>query len=157
MNFSAENRVVELWKKTSSRLQQIVAPQTFKRWFEPIKVSHMEGDCVCLQVPSHLYRYWLEDNYGDLLKETLSSIGARPLSFRFLRQEDAKETSEQGVTSAGPEKLLAQTLGNTSRGRGSSERSVLNPTFNFSSFVVGPSNQYAHAGCWAVAQSPGKT
>src|SRR3989344_3658374 len=103
MNFSAENRVVELWKKTSSRLQQIVAPQTFKRWFEPIKVSHMEGDCVCLQVPSHLYRYWLEDNYGDLLKETLSSIGARPLSFRFLRQEDAKETSEQGVTSAGPE------------------------------------------------------
>ncbi len=80
MGISTDSSVVDLWKKTSQRLQQIVAPQTFKRWFQPIRVLHMEADCLCLEVPSHLYQYWLEDNYGDLLKETVSSIAGKPLS-----------------------------------------------------------------------------
>ena len=139
----------ELWKRTSTRLQQLVAPQIFKRWFEPIRASHMEGNCLHLQAPSHLYQYWLEDNYGDLLRETLSSIAERTLTFHFIRSTET-EKEAQRVLSVGTEEL-------TSRNRGSIERkNVLNPAFTFNNFVVGPSNQYAHAGCWAVAQSPGR-
>jgi chromosomal replication initiator protein len=134
--------VAEFWKKTSARLQQIIAPQMFKRWFSPIRASHFDGDCLCLEVPGHLYRYWLEDNYGDLLRETASAIAGKTLTFRFLRNEDKPSPAPVPPT--------------PTRSRGSTEKHALNPAFTFSNFVVGPSNQYAHAGCWAVAQSPGR-
>ncbi|MBI4025971.1 MAG: chromosomal replication initiator protein DnaA, partial [Verrucomicrobia bacterium] len=139
----------DLWKRTSSRLHQIVAPQIFKRWFEPIRATHLEDDCLCLCAPSHLYRYWLEDNYGDLLRETLSAIANRPLTFRFVHNDKLQEE----VKTPPPVMPWAHAAKNRNNAM---ERSNLNSTFTFANFVVGPSNQYAHAGCWAVAQSPGR-
>lgn len=140
----------ELWKRTSDRLHQIVAPQIYKRWFEPIRASHIENDCVCLHAPTHLYRYWLEDNYGDLLQETLSSIASRRMIFRFLKLEEEQTKTLQPPSATNEWARLNQSRGNIT------EKSGLNPAFTFNNFVVGPSNQYAHAGCWAVAQSPGR-
>ncbi len=140
--------VHELWKNTILRLQQLVAPQIFKRWFNPIKPLHMEGDCLHLQVPGHLYRYWLEDNYGELLRETLSAIEGESLTFLFVHQSDPE--NENRVQQP-PESLRI-----SKHRYGNYEKSPLNPMFTFNNFVVGPSNQYAHAGCWAVAQSPAR-
>jgi len=144
-----DGSLTTLWKRVCGRLQQMVAPQIFKRWFAPIRVSHQEGDCLCLHAPSHLYRYWLEDNYGDLLRETLSAVAGRPMALRFLRPEDEDRSEadrKQEVGGRRPE---------IDKGGGKS-RSGLKTVFTFGNFVVGPSNQYAHAGCWAVAQSPGR-
>jgi chromosomal replication initiator protein len=149
-----ESSLQDIWKRTSTRLEQLIAPQTFKRWFEPIKASHLENDCVCLKVPSHLYRYWLEDNYGDLLRETLSAIAGKTLTFRFLRNDENKDAS-----SAEPQPPIENWRSHApsrAKNNGTTEKAVLNPAFTFNNFVVGPSNQYAHAGCWAVAQSPGR-
>ncbi|MDD2707132.1 MAG: chromosomal replication initiator protein DnaA [Verrucomicrobiae bacterium] len=137
----------DLWNQASARLQQLVAPQTFKRWFEPIQISHIRGDCVQLKVGGQLYRYWLEDNYGDLLKETLSSIAGKPLTLEFVSgSEPASEAPPPPTPAPAQRHAVASVL-----------RSELTPAFTFENFVVGPSNQYAHAGCWAVAQSPGRT
>jgi chromosomal replication initiator protein len=149
-----ESPLQDIWKRTSTRLEQLIAPQTFKRWFEPIKVSHLENDCVCLKVPSHLYRYWLEDNYGDLLRETLSAIAGKTLTFRFLRNDESNPASS--VEPQTPIENWRSHAPSRSKSSSSTEKAVLNPAFTFNNFVVGPSNQYAHAGCWAVAQSPGR-
>lgn len=149
-----ESSLQDIWKRTSTRLEQLITPQTFKRWFEPIKASHLENDCVCLKVPSHLYRYWLEDNYGDLIRETLSAIAGKTLTFRFLRND------ENGTDSSAPAQPQVEHWRTSPPSRlkssSSAEKAILNPAFTFNNFVVGPSNQYAHAGCWAVAQSPGR-
>jgi chromosomal replication initiator protein len=139
-----------LWKQVSERLEQIVAPQTFKRWFQPIKASHVERECLYVHAPSHLYRYWLEDNYGDLLRETLSAISGKQMTLSFLKVDeeakpDLKSTTEVVVEARGGKTHTA-----------TEKKSGLNPMFTFNHFIVGPSNQYAHAGCWAVAQSPGR-
>jgi len=140
----------ELWKRTATRLQEIVAPQIFKRWFEPIRASHLEGDCLCLQAPSHLYRYWLEDNYGEILRDTLSAIVGKTMSFRFIRMEETAEVASAKTP-------VSENWAPTPKSKNSTaERNTLNPAFTFNNFVVGPSNQYTHAGCWAVAQSPGR-
>lgn len=140
----------DLWKRTLSRLQQIVAPKIFQRWFQPIRVSHLEENCLCVRAPSHLYRYWLEDNYGDLLRETISSVAGRPMTLRFVKGEE-----ESAKPLPVPESV--PTVSSIGKSRGSDRgRSGLAPTFTFSNFVVGPSNQYAHSGCWAVAEAPGR-
>lgn len=147
-----DSSLQDIWKRTSVRLEQLIAPQTFKRWFEPIKASHLENDCVCLKVPSHLYRYWLEDNYGDLLRETLSAIAGKTLTFRFLRNDENKSSTHSEPAA----ETWRSPSPTRSKNSNSAEKAILNPAFTFNNFVVGPSNQYAHAGCWAVAQSPGR-
>ncbi len=148
-----DSSLTDLWKRTLVRLQQIVAPKIFQRWFQPIRVSHLEGNCLCVQAPSHLYRYWLEDNYSDLLRETISAISGQPMSLRFINQQETN--SETQVPSKDAVEAPASPKGrNPERGRPIA--AALNPVFTFTNFVVGPSNQYAHAGCWAVAQSPGR-
>lgn len=151
--------VSALWSQVSKRLEQIVGPQTFKRWFQPIKASHIERDCLYLQAPSHLYRYWLEDNYGDLLRETLGAISGKTMTLCFLKLDekkteepspaDLKSTTEVVVEARSGGKPIPQPTKED-------KKSGLNPMFTFNHFIVGPSNQYAHAGCWAVAQSPGR-
>ncbi len=146
-----ESSPQDLWKRTATRLNEVVAPQVFKRWFDPIRASHIENDCICLQASSNLYRYWLEDNYGDLLRDTLSAISGKAMTFRFIRNEDTEVVSAKTP----PAESWTPTPA-PARMKPSVERNILNPAFTFNNFVVGPSNQYAHAGCSAVAQSPGR-
>jgi len=142
-----------LWKQVGERLEQIVAPQTFKRWFQPIKASHVEKECLYLHAPSHLYRYWLEDNYGDLLRETLSAIAGKQMTLCFLKLDEDQKTEKVELKSTTD--MVLESRG--SRAPSAVEKkSGLNPMFTFNHFIVGPSNQYAHAGCWAVAQTPGR-
>jgi chromosomal replication initiator protein len=138
----------DLWKRSLIRLQQIVTPQNFKQWIEPIRASHITNSCVHLQVGGQLYRYWLEDNYGDLIRETLSAIAGKPLTIQFM---SSAEKEKAMPASPAPPSITTPKPSVSSHGR-----NVLIPAFTFANFVVGPSNQYAHAGCWAVAHSPGR-
>lgn len=134
---------VEIWKRGLERLQQIVAPDTYKRWFAPIRVVELKDECLIFEAPTDLYRFWFEDNYADLIRETMRSVTGRDLRLEFVKPD-------QGVAEAPAPRVEAPVV------RTRTTSSGLNSSFTFNTFVVGPANEYAHAGCWAVAQTPGR-
>ena len=72
------------------------------------------------------------------------STAANPSGTRFSRQAEQTKPKLKPTQTALPMREAAATANN------------LNPRYTFDSFVVGSSNEFAHAACQAVAKAPGE-
>jgi len=90
-------------------------------------------------VPNVQFKEWIAKNYSGVIQEALSELGYRDIVLRF---ECAAATSTEAPT------LPAERA---------SPETPLNPRYTFESFVVGSSNQFAHAAARAVAEVPSKS
>jgi len=99
-----------------------------------------------MEVPNKFFGDWLGQHYGSLLAEALKAAGGCELDvvFETSGREEGAPPAEQG-----PRSRTAQ----PTRQRG---RIPPNPKYTFKNFVVGASNQFAHAACLAVAEAPGE-
>ena len=132
---------MDMWENTISFIKDRVSPQHFTTWFKPITLVRIEGNRVELEVPNRFFQEWICENYLDLLKEGLSKSGLREpsISFRISSSGDRVRSSQDRR-----ERRIA-TIGTTTK---------LDPRYTFENFVVGKSNEFAHAACIAVANSP---
>ncbi len=87
-----------------------------------------------VRVPSPEFKEWLEKHYAGYVKEALQELGRDDMAVVF-ETDGAPEAEAR-------EPLLP---------------SPLNPKYTFESFVVGSSNQFAHAAARAVAEIPSKS
>jgi len=157
---------MDLWKSVLSRLETRLDPHTFNTWLRPTTLAWKDETVVHISVPNDVYRDWLRDNYSDLIGETLSELTGGPLAIEFTTASAA----------AAPQVQVTQPLGrsvgalgptgrkslNTDGGGAAFEESgpvsgPLNSKYRFSTFVVGTSNQLAHAAARAVAGSPSRS
>ncbi len=111
-----------------------------------------EAAGVELSVPNRFFRDWLTDHFMDVIKDSISSVAGVAMNVRF----SIDKVPVQGRPAVS-ESVPAERLMNIER----TELSVkihpsLNPNYNFERFVVGPSNQFAHAAAVAVAEAPAK-
>jgi chromosomal replication initiator protein len=90
-------------------------------------------------VPNGQFRDWLSKNYLGVLHEALAEVGHPAVHVVF------EETQEEGHGAA-PSSQAAER-----------DSSSLNPKYTFEGFVVGSSNQFAHAAARAVAEIPSKS
>jgi len=116
-------------------------------WFRPIVISSIHDDDVCLEVPNRFFKEWIEERHLDDLAEAIgqtASIGKPVIKWTFSQKEADTAIKKNEVKQESRKAKLAN--------RGI----FLNPKYTFSSFVVGSSNQFAHAASTAVAENPGK-
>lgn len=136
---------------------------SFNTWFQPISLATKDGSTVHLRVPNAVFRDWISSNYFDVLEESLDELNLGGCSILLEVDEADKEL---GRVSSVPD----GTAGSPRSGAGSSEAAAvsrlmelepaelwLNPKYTFDTFVVGSSNQFAHAAALAVADMPSKT
>ena len=94
-------------------------------------------------VPHSFARDWLSTHYGEILEQALKVLGASSPKVGF--QVVAFQQSEQPDIFTAP--------------RDEPEEQRIKPKLNhkyvFSNFVVGSSNNLAHAAALAIAESPG--
>jgi chromosomal replication initiator protein len=125
-----------------SRLEEKLDGKELKTWFEPTKQrSFVEGPgspALSVSVPSRVFADWIASRHGELLSEVAAALGFPGLQIRY------EPLSVPAPAPAAP--AAAPTV--VSRGL------VLNPRFTFDTFVVGSSNQFAHAAARAVGESP---
>ena len=141
-----------LWEKATKIIKERVSQQNFDTWIRPIRITALEADRVRMAVPNRFFRDWLVENYLDLIRESVKSAAGVPFHVEFIVEQDIRpDTSEvMGESAPTSEKNLP---GKTSRTR---INSTLNPHYSFDRFVVGASNQFAHAASVAVADQPAK-
>ena len=134
----------DLWNAMISRMEEKLDGKELKTWFEPTKqISFVEGPgspALEVSVPSGVFADWISSRHGALLSEVAAGLGFPGLAIRY---EPVSAPARAPAPAA-----TAPTPAVVSRGL------VLNPRFTFDTFVVGSSNQFAHAAARAVGESP---
>jgi chromosomal replication initiator protein len=138
-----------LWEKSANIIQKKISQQNFDTWVRPIKVMSLEGNQIYLAVPNKFFRDWLMDNYRQIIADSLSSVAGVALIVNFFISEDGGAPVLKGHSS---EKSSAAAR-KPPRVR---THPTLNQNYNFERFVVGASNQFAHAAAVSVAEQPAK-
>lgn len=141
-----------VWDKATKIIQEKVSKQNFDTWIKPIKIVAMEDKCVQLSVPNKFFKDWLMDNYLSMIKNTLHSVVGISVDIDFMLSKEKEKKQEAAV--------LPFEQGQNSNGSAPAIRnkniSYLNSNYTFDRFVIGPSNQFAHAASIAVAKQPAK-
>lgn len=140
----------ELWKAVLTDLENTIPPQTFSTWISPIRALRHDGSSVTLEVPNKFFSDWIRENKLDIsISESFRRITGSEPSLSFVQAKDSKSF----VRKAAPPfpQLPSSTWAERARNLG------LNIKYTFDSFVVGSSNQFAHAASLAVAEKSPRT
>lgn len=141
-----------VWDKATKIIQEKVSKQNFDTWIKPIKIVAMEDKCVQLSVPNKFFKDWLMDNYLSMIKNTLHSVVGISVDIDFMLSKEKEKKQEAAVL---PFEQSQNNNGSTPAVR-NKNISYLNSNYTFDRFVIGPSNQFAHAASIAVAKQPAK-
>ncbi len=135
----------ELWEAILAHVRPRVNHQVFQAWFEPAQISRLERDRLVVEVPNRYFKELLGGRYLSLLEEAAASALGRVVRIQF-------EVTPNREVSA----LLPETGSGVRVPIGEDPGRILNPKYTFGRFVVGRSNQFAHAAAVAVAERPGQ-
>ena len=140
------------WNKSIDIIREKVTKQNFDTWISPVRILSLEASGVELSVPNRFFRDWLTDHFMDVIKESVSSVAGIPMTVRF----SIDKVPIQGKAAVS-EPVPIERLKNLEQTEIMNKiHPSLNPNYNFERFVVGPSNQFAHAAAVAVAEAPAK-
>jgi chromosomal replication initiator protein len=131
------------WDEILSRVERDrkVNPHSFATWFRPTSFLFEDDRRIVVRVPSAQFKNWLTKNYDSVIREALLDLGLGERSVIFDCQEEPSLPADAGGSPA---------VERDAAGR-------LNGKYTFESFVVGSSNQFAHAAARAVAEIPSKS
>jgi len=121
-----------LWNQLQDQLRRELDPEEFSTWFGPLRVRSEQQDCLELLAPNQRFLRTLEESYRATVDRAISGLGGPECRVLISVQEDSSPAA-------------APTL------------SPFNPHYVFESFVVGSSNQFAHAAARAVAENPSRS
>lgn len=151
------------WETVLGRLQLQVTRPSFETWLKDTKGLAQDNGTFVVGTPSSFAAEMLEQRMYRMISDTVQHVQERPTEVRFvvLSGESSGNITTADQTTPGPEHAKATTSVNTAGVNGSptpcSRRQIrLNPRYTFESFIVGKSNELAHAAALAVAGMPGE-
>ena len=135
-----------IWDLVLARVETKVNRHSFYTWFKPTSfVSETDG-AIRVRVPNALFRDWLTKHYATVIEEALAEVQRPGATVTFVTEDAPAPIVEPPVPVAEPEpEDTDDALG------------ILSPRYSFDTFIVGPSNQFAHAACRAVAEAPSRS
>jgi chromosomal replication initiator protein len=129
---------MNLWDQVLEKVEKKLNRHSFATWFRPTSFVDLSDSALVVRVPNAQFKDWLTKNYRGVLSEALAELQRPDMQVVFEAEPDpvapapAAQGERDGLTS-------------------------LNPKYTFESFVVGASNQFAHAAARAVAEIPSKS
>jgi chromosomal replication initiator protein len=152
-----------VWDLVLSRIEDQVGKHSFSTWFKPTTLLSDAGQSLSIRVPNPLFVEWLPKHYSVVLSEALREVGRADVRLIFVPEGSeadtpAEEFEEVEAPPASAPVVLRRTVNidpalNNEPPRAGS----LIPRYTFDTFIVGPSNQFAHAACRAVAETPSRS
>jgi chromosomal replication initiator protein len=141
-----------IWDLVLARIETKVNQHIYSTWFKPTSFVADDGHLLRIRVPNSLFSNWLNKHYSVVLTEALTEVNRQGCVVSFVTEESPAErtmvaAAATSIASQGPEseEIIAGPPGS------------LAPRYSFDAFIVGPSNQFAHAACRAVAEAPSRS
>lgn len=142
----------DIWSGVKSEFKALFTNEIYETWFDTLQRVTEDEQSIVIGTPNEFSAFWIQDNYLDLIHEKVNNLAGRPM-------EVVIQVTGQQIADA-PRRLdnggsydRSTTL---RRKRKRVKAPLLNPRNTFDNFVVGSSNQLAHAASVAVAKSPAR-
>ena len=139
-----------IWQGVLGEIEVSIPPSSFSTWFKSTELDIISDNEVAVLSPNPFVLTQLEKRYyqriADGLKRNglaVSTIHFRPKKVATRRQRLNRDEPHSTATSPS---IIKQANKSTTN---------LNPRYTFDNFIVGSSNDLAHAACQAIAASPG--
>jgi len=150
------------WDQFLHILREEAGSRVVETWFKAVSLKRWDSleQTAYLQAPNDFVKDWIVGNYLDLVRLHLGrllNVATLKILFVVEMQNGQTETSVDSVENGidlmpaildKPKKALMQQL--QAKNRGS-----FNVSYQFETFVVGPSNSLASAAAQAVTEKPG--
>jgi chromosomal replication initiator protein len=138
----------ELWTEAVRSIEPMVKPAHRDLWLRPIECVGIDDGRIRLRAPNRYHKEWFEDNFLPSILKDLEARAQRPFTVDFeVAEEDAVAAAHvpgghvRPTITVGPAAAAAPPPDLVSR-------------YTFDKFVVGPTNQFAHAAARMVADAP---
>jgi chromosomal replication initiator protein len=147
-----------IWDEVLGRIEAKVNRHSYYTWFKPTSFVADLGATIHVRVPNPLFRDWLTKHYSTVINESLGELNRGTAGLSFLTEGEeppAAPTADVTDEVLEDESLVVEAidaLPSPITGSGG-----LNPRYTFDTFIVGPSNQFAHAASRAVAEAPSRS
>jgi chromosomal replication initiator protein len=138
-----------IWDNVLARIETKVNRHSFYTWFKPTSFVADDGAGLRVRVPNPLFRDWLTKHYSAVIDEALGELERAGATVTFLTDGSAAVTVPLPPLEPAPAEPEVIVEGPQAGG--------LAPRYSFDTFIVGPSNQFAHAACRAVAEAPSRS
>jgi chromosomal replication initiator protein len=138
---------ISIWDQLLARIETKVNRHSFSTWFKPTSFVADDGKLLRIRVPNALFSDWLTKHYSAVLEEALVEVNRRGSVISFVTEE----------VNEIPPPAREDPQDVTSEDTSSAQSGGLGPRYSFDTFIVGPSNQFAHAACRAVAEAPSRS
>lgn len=164
----------DIWHATLGELQLQMTRATFDTWVRPTHAINFQDGAMVVGVHSPYAKEWLENRLNTTIQRTVTGIVGKSVEMRYVVKDSRAlrddDTARDNEFDAG---LLRDKSAGESAVRADEERAAavrarsdelaaratasLNPKYTFETFIVGKSNQLAHAAALAVAEHPGES
>lgn len=134
-------------------------------WFDPtslVSINEAEQNLnIRLGVPTELHRYWISENLFDRICDEIANIYQKPFNVELTVTGEPIPVAPESPSALNQEMSRQDQIHSPvsqAKKPGDQEfsrRDVLNENFTYSTFVVGRSNEFAHAASFAIAEAPG--
>src|SRR6186713_251015 len=157
------------WDQILTRIEAKVNRHSFHTWFKPTSFLGDAGGSISVRVPNPLFTNWLTKHYSVVISEALAEVDRPDVSIVYVpddgtmaqpiqlsRPEVDNEPPPEPIEA--PAVLVSPTPpAEVADSREGQSVGGLIPRYTFDTFIVGPSNQFAHAACRAVAEAPSRS
>ncbi len=123
-----------VWAKVLGYMEEQLGSVTISTWFDDAEVVELTEDHLILYSPSDFRREIISRRCAPYIHEALKTIFESDARLLVFGDEELNKFRSRGKTNTAMD---------------------FNPQFSFDSFVVGPSNRFAHSAAIAVTNHPG--
>lgn len=140
----------QIWSAVLENIKSSTTDASFKTWFLPTKIYSIDESMmtVYLQADTEFKANLLNNRYIHHLELAFETVTGKNYRIIIKDKNKYKELEEekrinQEITEKKPNEVTFL-----------QEQRIFNPAYTFDNFVVGSSNNFAHAAALAVAESP---
>ena len=127
----------ELWATVCAIIADDLPKISFETWILPVKIDSMDDTSIVLRTRTTFQKGNITGRYMDLIKIAFKQVTGIEYTISVVSDEEEKKNSPTQIQ---PQK---------------EKHSILNPKYTFDTFVIGKSNELAHAAALAAAENPG--
>lgn len=143
-----------LWQSVIGEIELSVPQASFEAMFKKAQLVRVDGSVITISVPNIFIQTQLQGRYKELMVRVFEKNGIKkPEIFYRINLKDVRSKVDRDEVSepAKEETVHIEKPKPTS----ALSKSGLNPRYTFDNFIVGSSNDFAHAACQSIANNPG--
>ena len=143
----------ELWKVVLSEMEVSLSRANFTTWFKGTAIISNSSGAILVSVPNGFVKEWLENKFNKQIFKVVTGYypEVREIKYTIGNSKIGLTPPKRDFAQFIPEKISEERLDSDV-----DKLTNLNKRYSFELFVIGLSNELAHAASVAVTKNPGK-